>query len=562
MMKKLNNMNVKPRLILCFVIVVIMASISGIVGTILLMSTDTNYSKALVENGFSQGDIGTFNTCLNKGGAVVRDIINLTEKSDVEASQKELAQVQEKLNASFVKIKENCKSDKELEYIKIMDEKIPKYRELRDQVVELGLQNKNEEALALFHSDARPILNEIMAAAEALVTTNVEIGDEVSNTLTLQSRITMIIIIGIIILAMVVSIIFAIYIARSFSVPIIQVQQASARLAEGYLDVHLDVNTEDEVGQMAGSFGEATGMMQSYIAEISRVLEEVSKGNFNTSSNIDFKGDFKRIEDAIATIIDSLSNTLQQINDASAQVAMGSMQMAGSAQSLAEGATEQAGAVEELTATIENVTALVETSAASANTAYGSAKEYETEAENGSKEMEYLTQAMDRISSTSKEIENIIAEIEDIASQTNLLSLNASIEAARAGEAGRGFAVVADQIGKLASDSARSAVSTRNLIETSIQEIDNGNHITKRTSEALEKVIEGIKMLAQSSKETSEMSASQAETMRQIEQGIEQISTVVQSNSAAAEETSATSEELSAQSENLKALVDQFVLKE
>lgn len=562
MMKKLNNLNVKPRLIFCFVVVVIMASISGILGTILLMNTDSSYSKALVENGFSQGDIGTFNTCLNKGGAIVRDIVILENISDKEASQKELDAVQTKLNEAFVKVKEACTSDRELEYIKIMDEKLPIYRELRDQVVELGMQNKSDEALALFHAEARPVLNEVMVAAESLVSVNVEIGNSVSKTLSNQSKIIIIIIISIIIISMVISIIFAIYIAKSFSVPIIQVQQASARLASGYLDVHLDISSEDEVGQMAESFKEATGMMQSYIAEIGRELEEVSKGNFDISSNIEFKGDFKRIEEAIETITTSLSNTLQQINDASAQVAMGSMQMAGSAQSLAEGATEQAGAVEELTATIENVTALVETSAVSANTAYGQAKGYETEAENGSKEMEYLTQAMDRISTTSKEIENIIAEIEDIASQTNLLSLNASIEAARAGEAGRGFAVVADQIGKLASDSARSAVSTRNLIETSIQEIDNGNHITQRTSEALEKVIEGIKMLAHSAQETSEMSASQAETMRQIEQGIEQISTVVQSNSAAAEETSATSEELSAQSENLKALVDQFKLKE
>ena len=94
---------------------------------------------------------------------------------------------------------------------------------------------------------------------------------------------------------------------------------------------------------------------------------------------------------------------------------------------------------------------------------------------------------MDNITETSREIENIIAAIEDIASQTNLLSLNASIEAARAGEAGRGFAVVADQIGKLANDSAQSAISTKELIVKSLEEIEKGNKIVHETMETIRK---------------------------------------------------------------------------
>lgn len=85
--------------------------------------------------------------------------------------------------------------------------------------------------------------------------------------------------------------------------------------------------------------------------------------------------------------------------------------------------------------------------------------------------MNVLLTEMEHITDISKEIGNIITDIEDIASQTNLLALNASIEAARAGEAGKGFAVVADQIGKLAADSANSAVNTRELIDKTLVEI-------------------------------------------------------------------------------------------
>jgi len=159
-------------------------------------------------------------------------------------------------------------------------------------------------------------------------------------------------------------------------------------------------------------------------------------------------------------------------------------------------------------------------------------------------------------------IGNIIAELEDIASQTNLLSLNASIEAARAGEAGLGFAVVADEIRKLAEQSANSAVNSRALIEESIQEVKNGNQVALKTSDVLGKLVVAIHEIADTSKQISESSIQQAQAMEQADIGIERISEVVQANSATAQEASATSEELSAEAESMEELVNQFTLRE
>ena len=167
---------------------------------------------------------------------------------------------------------------------------------------------------------------------------------------------------------------------------------------------------------------------------------------------------------------------------------------------------------------------------------------------------------MEQINETSEKISNIIGEIEDIASQTNLLSLNASIEAARAGEAGRGFAVVADQIGKLAEQSAQSAVNTRNLIGDTLEEIHAGNEAVDHASQTLSVIVEGVRRIAQDSEELNQIAAAQSDAMNQAESGVNQISEIVQSNSAAAEELSATSEELLAQSENMTNLVKQFKL--
>ena len=161
----------------------------------------------------------------------------------------------------------------------------------------------------------------------------------------------------------------------------------------------------------------------------------------------------------------------------------------------------------------------------------------------------------------SKSIGQIVSAINEIASETNLLSLNASIEAARAGEAGRGFAVVADQIGKLAADSAKSAVTTRELISKSLDEIENGNSIVENTMESISIVLANMEAFAGIAAGSAEASKKQVDLLKEVEAGIEKITIVVQNNSAAAEETSAVSQELSAQATGLEEMVERFVLK-
>ena len=175
----------------------------------------------------------------------------------------------------------------------------------------------------------------------------------------------------------------------------------------------------------------------------------------------------------------------------------------------------------------------------------------------------YLEMIDDRVEDGMNEEDAVAAlgSIEEIAEQTNLLALNASIEAARAGEAGKGFAVVASQIGKLADESAQSAVNTRELIMNSIQEIENGNQAVDVTFQTIISLVEGINEVAKKSQELAQLSETQAEQIKQAESGVNQISEVVQSNAAIAEESSATSQELSAESASLNDLVQQFKLK-
>ena len=441
---------------------------------------------------------------------------------------------------------------------------IEELKKQRAALMELAQQNKNDEALALFNSDYND-------ATEKIQDILVDIGKVASAEAKSQytsARVTGIVSIILMILIGAGTVAFSNVIRTTITgimlKPIQELESAAEKLKAGQLDVEINYESPDELGKLAGNFRQACKTLEVIVQDTSYLLGEMAEGNFNVSSNNPqiYIGNFKQQYESISKLKHELRDTLTQINEASEQVASGSGQLAGGAQALAEGATDQAGAVEELTATVESVSGIAESSAESASGAYQMVRTAVEQADQSREELQALTNAMERISSTSQEIQNIIGSIEEIASQTNLLSLNASIEAARAGEAGKGFAVVADQIGKLAGDSAQAAVNTRDLIEKSLQEIENGNQITEKTVAALNKILESMNDFANAAKGASESSTEQADMLKQIEQGIEQISSVVQSNSAAAEETSATSQELSAQSEGLKNLVGRFKLAE
>jgi methyl-accepting chemotaxis protein len=441
---------------------------------------------------------------------------------------------------------------------------IEELKKQRAAVVELAKRNKNDEALALFNSDYND-------ATEKIQDILVDIGKVASAEAKSQytsARVTGLVSIILMILIGAGTVAFSTVIRTTITgimlKPIQELESAAEKLKAGQLDVEINYESPDELGKLAGNFRQACKTLEVIVQDTSYLLGEMAEGNFNVSSNNPqiYIGNFKQQYESMSKLKHELSDTMTQINEASERVASGSGQLAGGAQALAEGATDQAGAVEELTATVESVSGIAESSAESASGAYQMVRTAVEQADQSREELQALTNAMERISSTSQEIQNIIGSIEEIASQTNLLSLNASIEAARAGEAGKGFAVVADQIGKLAGDSAQAAVNTRDLIEKSLQEIENGNQITEKTVAALNKILESMNDFANAVKGASESSTEQANMLKQIEQGIEQISSVVQSNSAAAEETSATSQELSAQSEGLKNLVGRFKLAE
>jgi methyl-accepting chemotaxis protein len=344
--------------------------------------------------------------------------------------------------------------------------------------------------------------------------------------------------------------------------PIEAISGAAGDMARGKLEVSIETDSEDELGQLANDIKESTSVIENIVRDIDDTLKRMSGGDFSSGSkNADlYIGDYKAISNALSDISENLSSTLLEVRNSSSQVSQGASNMSQGATDLAEGATDQAAAVQELTASVNSITDQTRQLAEVAEKSKNMATSVRDNAETSARKMHLVTDAMTRITEASAEIEQVTNSIEAIAKQTSLLALNASIEAARAGETGKGFAVVADQIGKLADQSSEAAKNTHQLIADTMDEINNGNSVVAETTEALDAMRQSVEEITEMIIETGDLAGQQAMSMEEIDKGIEMISNVVQSNSATAEESSAVSVELSEQSESLNQLIGQFTI--
>ncbi len=562
------DLKINERLKKGFTMVALIASIAGAVGAVMMVVIMMQYKSALTNYGFSQGDIGKAMIVFADARSATRGIIGYND----DALTEQLIATHDEKKAKFEDywrtVEETIVSKDERELYDKATNLVNQYWEEEAKAIEIGKSTDDEENLKaqqMMTDTISPLYEEVYETIADLLNINVDEGNSLNTRLSIMSFIFLAVIIGVIFAAFWQATRTGNSIAKGISEPIGALEDRLKTFAKGDLSSPFpDVDTKDEIAEMITVAKEMAKSLSLVIADSGQHLADMAGGNYDIKTNCPevYQGDFEKLLLSMRNMRDQMIQTLRSIEDASSQVSAGSTNLAEASQSLAEGATEQAGAVEELQATITSITENIDKAADQAQESYVQAKKYADEADNSRTEMKAMVEAMARINETSKNIENIISEIEDIASQTNLLSLNASIEAARAGEAGRGFAVVADQIRQLAEQSTKSAVDTRELIEGSLQEISEGNKAAESAAASIEIVVEGIEKIAETSRNISMTSRDQANAMDQADQGVSQISEVVQSNSATAQESSATSEELSAQAVSLDELISKFILPE
>lgn len=428
----------------------------------------------------------------------------------------------------------------------------------RNEVLSLWQAQKSGEALKSYVSDyveqsnkVRSILADVVALSRKDAEGSLARAQEINSGIIWAVAVASAVIVTS-------SAILCVTLTKSVVRPISQVRRAAETIAAGQLNVDLEYTSDNELGKLADDIRSTAKALTEYVSEVRTGMLALGGGHLNYQPQVEFKGDFVALGEALQEISSLLRASMRQIANSAIQVSGGAAQVSVGAQSLAQGASEQAGAVQELAARINEIADGVQANADHAVQSSRVADQLGKDLRSCSEQMDETLKSIREIRGNSEEINGIVAEIEDIAFRTNILALNASVEAARAGEAGRGFAVVAGEVRRLAAKTSEASKRTAGLIEKNSTAVADGMTSVSETAKRLDESVDSARQVNQIVEKISGLSIQQADAINQIRKSVEAISEIVQGNSATSEESAAASEELSAQAGILRELVEKF----
>jgi methyl-accepting chemotaxis protein len=290
------------------------------------------------------------------------------------------------------------------------------------------------------------------------------------------------------------------------------------------------------------------------------IAETVASGDLSQEFESDLQGDFGRLLSALGTMEDTLTDLVTRIKQDTDAIGASAVDIDRGNEDLSRRAEDQVASLTETAASMEQLTATVRQNAERAHSASGLAVQATAIAEQGGAVVGNVVHTMQAISGSSRKIVDIIQVIEGIAFQTNILALNAAVEAARAGEQGRGFAVVASEVRNLAQRSAVAAREIKELISTSVQQVESGAGQVGQAGKTMQEIVAAVGQVSALLGEISTALSEQSDAISHVNIAVSHMDGTTQETATLVHQAVATASSLTAQARDLELAVGAFKL--
>lgn len=396
MLKKLNNLKIRDRLIRAFITIACMMTAVSAVILITMIIMSRLYASAIVNYGFAQGDVGKAMAQLADTRSAMRGIIGYDDPDSINKLLNDHQTYKESFTRDFENLESYMITDENKKLYNDIETKLVDYWKLEEEIILQGsgidiAQSKLAQERAV--NDLIPRYNEIYDDLTQIMDIKVDRGQSMSTTLSAVVVILTIVIVVVITISILFALSLGKGIADSIAKPLAQVMQRLDIFAKGDLSSPFPtVETKDELAEMVSVTTNMAASLQFIIHDVAEVLDQMANANFAVISKdrARYVGEFEAILTAMKLLKKQMSETLTAVSEASNQVAAGASNLADASQNLAEGATDQAGAVEEMQATITTISDDIRATANQAGESYNQARTYADEAERSHKEMKAM----------------------------------------------------------------------------------------------------------------------------------------------------------------------------